>query len=145
MKNVYIKPFLMLATLIILTVLVAKAQIKLPTIKEQKPNKVTLSTLMVQQKKTAEQAYQKLHKRFSGVVKKKTNAKTNNDWQLHGIVKTGRRYFALIRQQGKLTRYEAGGVLLDYGTITAIHDNGISVSTAKKIEEYRLYKNSTQI
>lgn len=132
----------MLTTLIVLVVLLAKTQMELPLVESQKTNEMTINTLVAQKKEAAKQAYKRLRKHFLVQQERAQSSQKNNDWQLHGIVKTGDHYFALIKQQAKLVRYELGDTLLDYGTIIAVHANGISVgATAEQPQEYKLYQN----
>lgn len=135
-----IKQLLMTAILIVLTALFAKAQLQLPITEAQQIHKVTISTLVAQQKEAAKQAHKKLRKHFFVQQNSTQGGQKNNNWKLHGIVKTGVHYFALIKQQAKLARCELGDTLIDYGTITAIHANGISVRTDAQTREYRLYQ-----
>lgn len=130
----------MLAILVMLTALFAKAQIQLPLVEQEQVKAVAIDTFVVNKKKAAKQAHKRLSKHFLVQQNKVKTSQKNEKWQLHGITKTGSQYFALIKQQAKIVRYQVGNTLLDDSTITAIYDNGISVSTAGKIEKYRLYQ-----
>ena len=134
------KQLLIIVISIVLTVLLAKSQMQLPLVETHQIDEVTISTLVAQQKEAVKQAHKKLSKHFLVQQNSPKNGHKNNKWELHGIVKTGDHYFALIKQDAKLTRREIGDTLLDLGTITAIHANGISVRTDAQTQEYRLYQ-----
>jgi hypothetical protein len=140
MTSLYTKQLLIVVAIAVLTALIAKSQVQLPVIKQQQPKEVMLSTLIAQQKQTAQQAHKKLSKRFLVKQNSAQGSQKKSDWQLHGIIKTGEYYFALIKQQAKIARYQVGDTLLDDSTITAIHANGISASTTEQRQEYRLYQ-----
>ena len=134
------KQLLIIATSIVLTVLLAKSQMQPPLVETYQIDEVTISTLVAQQKEAAKQAHKKLRNHFLVQQNSPKKGHKNNQWELHGIVKTGDHYFALIKQEAKLIRCEIGDTLLDHGTITAIHANGISVRTDTQTQEYRLYQ-----
>ncbi len=140
MKNQYAKQLLMVAIVVVLTALLAKIQMQLPIVKQQPSKDITLSKHIARQKTVIKESHKKLSQHFLVEQNKVKSSQKTNKWQLHGITKTGAKYFALIKQQAKIARYQVGDTLLDDSTITAIHVNGISVSVAEKIEEYRLYQ-----
>ena len=140
MQNPYVKQLVIIAIVAVLTALLAKTQMQLPVVKQQFSKDITLSKHIARQKVVAQEAHKKLSQHFLVEQNKMKSSQKSDQWQLHGIIKTGKDYFALIKQQAKIARYQVGDTLLNDSTMIAIHANGISVSTAGKTEEYRLYQ-----